>query len=455
MIRCVLASETMCRSAALGVISRKIALRTALLPALLAINIALLSSCASYSNKFQPIERALLTHQPDRALTALDQNYSALGPDAPLYFLNKGMLLRMNGRYAESNAAFESAKKIISRVEVTSVTEQVKSFVVNDAVRSYEGEDFEKVLIHLYQALNYLDLQQPDEARVEVLQLNVRLHELYGGNNEVTLAEEAVARTLSGVIFEGLGEWSDALISYRKAYEAYQLYLKKYGVPLPESLKFALLRLTERQGLDDELRRYREEFAMSAWPSVSSRMENGELVLTVHSGLVALKGEAASQVIDVTSGRLIRIALPVYRPRPQVVTQARLRVGEQSVPLDLMEDVNALAIKSLESHMAAITARVLARAVIKYRTAKEMDKRDPGLGLIVNLAGAITEQADTRSWSTLPARIYLGRVSLAPGTYPAQLELSDGTGRLLHTQNFGSITISQGKNTYLTFHWPS
>lgn len=422
---------------------------------ILAVILALLTGCASYGNKFQPIERALLTHQPDRALTELEQHYTAFGPDAPLYFLNKGMLLRMTGRFMESNAAFESAKKKISKVEAISLTEQTTSFIVNDTARSYDGEDFEKVLIHLYQALNYLDLQQPDEARVEVLQLDVRLRELYDGSNETSLAEEMFARYLSGVIFEGLGEWSDALISCRKAYEASKLQAKKYGVPLPESLKYALLRLTERQGLDDELRRYREEFAINEWRSVGSRATNGELVLTLHSGLVALKGEAATQAIDVTSGRLIRVALPVYRPRLQTVTQARLSVAGQSVPLDLVEDVNALAVKSLESHMAAITARAIARAAVKYRTAREADKRDPALGLIVNIAGAVTEQADTRSWSTLPARIYLGRLSLAPGIYPAQLELLDGSGRLVHTQNFGSVTISEGKNTYLTFHWPS
>lgn len=422
---------------------------------ILAVILALLTGCASYGNKFQPIERALLTHQPDRALAELEQHYTAFGPDAPLYFLNKGMLLRMTGRFMESNAAFESAKKKISKVEAISLTEQTTSFIVNDTARSYDGEDFEKVLIHLYQALNYLDLQQPDEARVEVLQLDVRLRELYDGSNETSLAEEMFARYLSGVIFEGLSEWSDALIACRKAYEASKLQAKKYGVPLPESLKYALLRLTERQGLDDELRRYREEFSINEWRSVGSRATNGELVLTLHSGLVALKGEAATQAIDVTSGRLIRVALPVYRPRLQTVTQARLSVAGQSVPLDLVEDVNALAVKSLESHMAAITARAIARAAVKYRTAREADKRDPALGLIVNIAGAVTEQADTRSWSTLPARIYLGRLSLAPGIYPAQLELLDGSGRLVHTQNFGSVTISEGKNTYLTFHWPS
>jgi len=413
------------------------------------------SGCATYAYKFQPIERALAAHQPDAALTALDQAYTPSGVDAPLYYLNKGMLLRLNKRYADSNSAFETAQRLLDKVEAVSVTEQTSSFIVNDTVHSYEGEDFEKVLLHIYKALNYLDLQQPYEARVETLQVDIKIRELNSGTTGAALTEEAFARYLSGIIYENLGEWSDAMIAYRKAYEAFNVYKKKYNVALPESLKFALLRLAERQGLEDELKKYREEFGIKDWPSVASREANGELVLMLHSGLVALKSEVASQALDPGSGRFIRIALPVYRPRAVVVTQARLRVGEQTVQLDMVEDVTALAIKSLESHMAAITARTVARAAVKYRMAKQAEKRDAAVGLLVNLAGVIAEQADTRSWSSLPAQIHLGRVSLAPGTYKAQLELLDNSGKLIHTQDFGNISITQGKATYLTFHWTS
>ena len=420
-----------------------------------ALLVIITSGCATYAYKFQPIERALAAHQPDVALTALDQAYTPNGADAPLYYLNKGMLLRLNKRYAESNSALESAQQLMDKLEAVSVSEQTSSFIINDTVHGYEGEDFEKVLLHLYKALNYLDLQQPYEARVEALQVDVKVRELNSSTTGAALTEEAFARYLSGIIYENLGEWSDAMIAYRQAYEAFTVYKNKYHVALPESLKYALLRLAERQGLEDELKKYREEFAIKDWPSVASREVNGELVLTLHSGLAALKGETAANVLEPSSARFIRIALPVYRPRAVQVSQARLRVGNQTVRLDLVEDVTALAMKSLESHMPAITARTLARAVVKYRMTKQAEKRDPGVGLLVNLAGAISEQADTRSWSSLPAQIHLGRLSLAAGTYQVQLELLDNLGKLIHTQNFGNVSITQGKATYLAFHWTS
>jgi hypothetical protein len=414
-----------------------------------------LCGCATYSYKFQPIEHALAARQPDKALAVFEKIYSPTGVDAPLYYLNKGMLLRLAGRYEQSNAALEQAKKLIEKVEAISISEQAGSFIVSDTVRSYEGEDFEKVLLHLYKALNYLDLNQPYEARVEALQVDIRVRELSSGASAATLTEEAFARYLAGIIYEGLGEWNDAMVSYRKAYEAFKEYGRKYGVPFPPSLKVALLRLAQRQGLEDELRVYRDEFGIGEWQSVAEREANGELVVTLHEGLVALKGEQSSAAIDPQSGRMIRISLPYYRARPSVVTQARLLVAGQSVPLELVEDVNALAVKSLQSHMAAITARAIARAAVKYRAAKQAGERDPALGLLMNVAGVVTETADTRSWSTLPAHIYLARVSLPPGRHDAKLELLDGSARLIYAHDLGGVLVAQGKSEYRSVHWTS
>ncbi len=61
-----------------------------------------------------------------------------------------------------------------------SLREQAASFLLNDEGRSYEGAALEQVLIHLYEALNYLEMGDPEAARVEALQVDLRLRELRG-----------------------------------------------------------------------------------------------------------------------------------------------------------------------------------------------------------------------------------------------------------------------------------
>src|SRR5690606_14309472 len=95
--------------------------------------------------------------------------------DAVLYDLNRAMLLRMAGDYGQSNAAFEQAKDAIDRLDAVSVREQAGALAVNDMLRSYTGAPYERVLLHVYAALNYLALDRPDDARVEILQLDVLL----------------------------------------------------------------------------------------------------------------------------------------------------------------------------------------------------------------------------------------------------------------------------------------
>src|SRR5262249_1980257 len=50
------------------------------------------------------------------------------------------------------------------------------------------------------------------------------------------------------------------------------------------------------------------------------------------------------------------------------------------------------------------------------------------VGLGGNVAGAVTEAADTRSWTTLPANITIGRLWLPPGTHTINVTFHSGSG---------------------------
>ncbi|MCK7580705.1 MAG: hypothetical protein MZV65_37085 [Chromatiales bacterium] len=215
------------------------------------------SGCTTYSSSFTSIEPQLAAQQYDSALQALEkQGYAQR--DEVLYLLNQGMLRRMNGDYAGSNVSLEMAKGRMDALAATSVSETTLTFVINDATESYVGEEHEQVLLHLYKALNYLQLRQLSEARVEALQVDIRLREISGKFSGAQYTEDALARYLTGMIYEELEEWSDALIAYRKAYEAYQRSAATTAVPVPRVLQYDLLRLTQRQGLVAEPRQIQE-----------------------------------------------------------------------------------------------------------------------------------------------------------------------------------------------------
>jgi hypothetical protein len=409
--------------------------------------------CAGYSANIHNVEQQLISQNYPAALVTLEKLYADSDRDAVLYNLNKGMLLRMSGDYNASNAAFETAKQLIERLEAISVTEQASSLMVNDQVKSYEGADFEKLLLYFYKILNYLELGKKDEARVEVLQVDQRLKEIKEKQSRDDLPEEAWVRYMSGIVFEDLGEWSDAMIAYRKAYQAYKNYLASYKLSMPYSLKDALLRLADRQGLYDELEQYKQEFGISQWETIAERQSKGELVIVVNSGLAPVKKPNSATVISPTSGQLIRISVPVYVKRPIALSGVNYEVAGQQGQLEITEIVDPLAIKALEREMPTIIARAAARQALKYQATKQARQEDTALGLLVNITGALLEQADTRSWTTLPQGIYMARVPLNPGTYNLSLRIVSSYDGRDKTINFDGLRIKAGENTYQSLHW--
>lgn len=405
--------------------------------------VAALNGCATYSDWVGHMEADISRGQPDKALQVLEKHASS--KDAVLYLLNRAMLLRMAGDYEASNAAFEAAKAMISRLSATSVSEQSGALTINDMMRSYTGDYYEQVLIHVFEALNYLALNQPDQARVEALQLDVKLKQ-HGDHSNY---EDGFARYLTGIIYEDLGEWDDAMIAYRQAYDAYRRYPQQLAMPVPQQLKSDLIRLADKVGLEDEARRYREKFGIESAAQIPKR--DGELVFILNTGLAPLKRSIEIRAVT-ESGQLVTVSMPAYEERRPTVTAARVSVDGDSATTDLVENVDSLAMDALEKQKPLILARAIARAVIKTKTGKEVDSRNDALGLVVNLANAITDRADTRSWSTLPNRICLARLPLAAGRHQVRVELLDRLDNVVAKKNY-DVDIGERDKRFISLNW--
>lgn len=410
--------------------------------AIIVMMLAVLSGCVSFSQLQTPYEPLLRDQHYDAALKALESDYRGRN-DRVLYALDKGALLSMKGDLKASNEVFEQAKRGMAKLEAISVSEQVSSTTVNDKMRRYGGAPFERLLVHVYKALNYLELGQLDEARVEVLQLDVLLKQLNDPPGS------SFARYFSGVVFEAAEQWSDALIAYRKAYQAYL----REQIPVPPSLQRDLLRLTRRQGLDDEYRGYVERFGREADDEI--RRSDGEVILVLYSGLIPRKQEQAIMVQSPDSGRLIRVATPFYENRWPAVGEAQLVLAGLPYPADPVAALGQTAKRALEIETPAIIARAIARAAIKTaasRVAAQSDRNGELIGLLVNIVGVITEQADVRGWYTLPQAMMVAKVRLAPGEYPLSVRLVSAAGTT--QRDFPPTQVEAGRTKIISLHWP-
>ena len=125
--------------------------------------------------------------------------------------------------------------------------------------------------------MNYLQMDQMEEALVEVRKINIKLNELNDKYPDYKnrYQRDAFAHLLMGLIYEASGNYNDAFIAYRNAYETYQSdYVKNFGLGAPLQLKYDLLRMASLCGFTSELRQYETEFGLTYQPEPIPETEN-------------------------------------------------------------------------------------------------------------------------------------------------------------------------------------
>ena len=434
-----------------------------ILPFLLVVS--LMIGCGGY--KFQEVIESLESGQPENAYTYL-QKKAPKKSDIPFLF-ELGLVAHYANRFQESSAAFKQAGDIAEDRYTKSVSKEALSLVTSDQMRPYPGTRYERLLSHYYRALNYVYQGQLDGALVECRKATALINYFKGENEDYDFFGAGLLAYLSGVLFEATGEWNDAYISYKQAAEYYRNAAEKTGVEMPADIGRSLVRLARKLGFADELARYQEQYG-----KFSPRPENtGELILFYESGYVPPKTEEAltfpilktddvkdDKFAPTLMGRegrvykeieleyLLRVAIPTIDSRRPLFSGIEVAVGDMKTRGMLVEDVENIAIETFNTQRPIILLRTLGRAVLKYLAYRKANKENETLGLLVNLAGAVTEQADTRSWQTLPNQIFMVRMPLPAGTHTLNLSFLGENGQVRGRDSAPDIKINPNRITF-------
>jgi len=410
----------------------------------------LLSGCAAtYMDVMQQVDQDLTRQQPEAALKALDKLSG--GKDQTLYLLNKAMVLRMTGDYADSVKVFEQAKPLMEYLEATSVTESAAAFSFTENLRAYEAPLYERLLAHVYQGMNFLQLGQPDSARVEAAQIDDLLKRLYPNADAAPNGGDAFPRYFSGLVYEDMGEYSDAMIAYRQAYKSYMAQ-GATDAQIPEDLKLSLCRFADYLGLKDELEDYKKRFGVGQWPSVSKQDDQGQVLFVFSDGMGPIKYPQSAVLPDPVNGHYYSVSLPALRRRTQFARYAEISAGGITAQTQRMANIFDDATEQLKADKPKLLAAEFSRNVVRNVAAIQADKKAAGLGSLVSLVASVADQADVRIWGTLPDNIQVARLRLAPGTYDLTVQLKGGYGG---TRVLKDVTVKAGQMTFASLQWTS
>ncbi|MBN2743322.1 hypothetical protein LX69_02642 [Breznakibacter xylanolyticus] len=441
----------------------------------------LLSGCATYYQKNLQFQEKITTGNYTEANKMLDKSAKeANGKNRVLYYFDKGVVEHMLGNFSESNRWFQKADLYVEDYS-KNLGMDALALMTNPGIKPYKPEDFEGVMIHFYQTLNYLFLKNYESALIECRRLNIQLNRLNDKykNNKNKYAEDAFGHHLMGMIYEASGDANNAFIAYRNAVNCYEsVYKPVFGMDVPQQLKHDVIRAAYKTGFGAEALQLEQKFNIKTEQDAPG---NGTLVFFWMNGMGPVKSEWSLNFINSGAGNgfitladaeagvtfpiflgnysqneqsalknlsALRIAFPKYQSRPAVYSQGSLLVNNTRVPLQLSQDINAIAFQSLKDRMLREIGTSIARLAVKKAMEEYVRSQNKDLGAVLSIVNALTEKADTRNWQTLPSGISYARVSLPPGTHNITLEATGAQ----RTSIPITVTIEKGKTTFYNFH---
>ena len=391
----------------------------------------LAAGCAGHV-PYETLSSHLSRGECGAASALMAESRGEYGDNSALLFLLDSAMVHMRCREFEAaQEKFRAAEDLAGNLWTLSLSREFASYLTNDYVLEYAGEDFERAMIHLMSALAYLDEGYPEEALVECRRLDSLLS-MYNDKYEEknVYKEDAFGRYLSGILREGDNDPDGAFIDYKKALETYGDYGEFYGVGAPENLKADLFRVAALAGRLFDARELLPEYSLPAGQEDAGAL--GQVVWIHLRGRVPEKQE--DRISIYTPHGPLTIAFPRYaRPEvPEAAPVLVLKSGGESVRVraGLVSDIGAIAVKNLEDRRVRITAKAVARAAAKQAVIREVAKNDDKemqrmVENILNLFNTLLEQADLRSWQSLPGQVYMARSFLPPGEWHAALRTRD------------------------------
>jgi hypothetical protein len=439
----------------------------------------LISGCASIRtnvNFYTPILTDLKKGDYNLAAIKID-NAELEGEyadkDRVLLHLDKGIIYHYEGDYQRSNEELTKAENAIEELYTKSVSKGAFSILLNDNALAYSGEVYENVYINIFKAINYLKLKDFDGAYVESQKVNnklkyyeVKLEEEVASLNssedkkfeieaeDLDYYNNALSHYLSHLIFRADGSYDNSRISLDKLKEAWETYPDVYNYEMPSAVANA----TSERGTF---------LNILAFSGTGPTKEPVGARITTFDDYVVISDptEFHIQPIPIPGikyGWNFKFEFPTLHEEGTEVYDIQVYInGEKYGELELLENMSNVARKTFESNKSVIFFKTITRAIAKGISSsalgRTIKKEADGLfgdilAGIANAAVDATENADLRSWRTMPGYSFVGEYELEPGKYNIEVRFLGETGNILSKKVVENYPVKRGLNLIEAVH---
>jgi len=358
------------------------------------------------------------------------------GSETALTILERATVLQAQREYRVSARDFTASEKDLEMLDLANDTAgSIGKYVYSDDATKYKTTPTEKLLLNAFNMVNYLAMGDLSGARVEARRFEVMRK--YLRDWDPGESHGAFGAYLAGFVAEKIGEPDEAL--------------RYYDEVLAESSAPSLHDAIRRLALVAPYRTPRIDAVIASGPAPASAAPPTEILLVLKTGTSPYKeakripvglamGLASNYVSGDTKvleyGAFKFVSYPELVPGRDTFAGASVRVDGAQVPVDRVTDVSKEIAAEYEKVKPKIIGSALTRLIVRAAAAEAARaagrQQSGGLGLLAALVVEGTmvalDKPDTRSWSTLPARVELARVQVPPGTSEIEVQLYGRSG---------------------------
>ncbi|GBF51056.1 lipoprotein [Leptospira ryugenii] len=452
----------------------------------------LVSGCATdYNEIIQSTENSYYAQNYDSAIPSIRALYEdSSTKDRLLFLMEAGMIFHSKGDFQTSNKVFKEAEELSDNIR-TSLTKEGLAFLLSDNESNYTGEDFERVMIKFFIALNFLSMGELENAKIYFRRLDFELKEMKFTSAEYR--QNNAARLLDAYVSEKLGKFNDARVQFKNmesligsnqtlVSDRFVLAAKendgrdmgKYakGSGLVQAYNHSMQKVDFRNERLTEVVIIHEAGKSAIKESRGKLLEDEYFAAALRGAIeIAARSEGAGVSV---AGVLATLStaenpIPIYKERDWEGSQRRHFYvnGVDVGAFDIMNNYSDTAIKNfndnykalITKNVTSLAVKVVAAVIASEAAAKAIEsglgdknKNDLLSGLIRLAAGAAAGLAtaqvigpDLRCWRTIPSNFQIKRLFLEPGEY--SLKLDEGTGITSNLPR--TILVEEGKPLFL------
>jgi hypothetical protein len=406
--------------------------------------------CATYSDKTKSMRELISAGEYEAGLAEINRFIKVKDPvelptkwksETALAVLERATILQAMASWEASATNFQAAEEQLEFLDLRSSADEIGRYVFSDSATHYRTTPTEKLALNAINLINYLARGDLDGAAIEAKRFSVMRQYLLDYDPEH--AHGAFGSYLAGFVAERQGNHDSALRYYDEALQEREL----------PTLLEPITRVGRRGSYRSErLNRYiggggataaeadaPPEPAAEPAPVVANA-NPAEILVIIKTGRVPYRvpvripigaaiGMAGAFVTGNTAllehSAMKVVVFPDLQPAGNVFDGAEWTIDGYPMQLDLVSDLGMEISREFDELRPKIIGSAITRMIVRAAAAEGAraagNEGNEVVGLLSALAieGAMValDKPDTRSWTTLPDRVWIGRTQVPAGDH--------------------------------------